>query len=136
MVAGMSQSRPPLPVSGYDAFLAKVKERVWLRCLRRFRPRTRLPAALAVVDPLGRTVHLTAERWEHVIRRHPYMGVFQAEVLQAIVAPTEIVRGPRPGQDWYYLRDAGPSRWLKVVVAFDEESAGSIRTAFPRRSKP
>lgn len=30
----------------------------------------------------------------------------------------------------------GPSRWLKVVVAFESESGGSIRTAFPRRSKP
>jgi hypothetical protein len=29
-----------------------------------------------------------------------------------------------------------PSRWLKVVVAFDEDSVGSILTAFPRRNKP
>ena len=90
----------------------------------------------SIVDPHGRTVHLTDERWAHIIRRHPYMDVFQAGVLQAIIAPTEIVDRPRPGQDWYYLQGAGPSRWLKVVVAFDENNTGSIRTAFPRRSKP
>jgi hypothetical protein len=63
------------------------------------------------IDPLGRTVQLAEERWQHIIDGHPYMTPF-------------------------YLRGAGPSRWLKVVVAFDEDSVGSIRTAFPRRSKP
>jgi hypothetical protein len=90
----------------------------------------------STVDPHGRTVHLTDERWAHIIRRHPYMDPFRAEVLRVVSHPTEIVREPRPGQDWYYLWDAGPSRWLKVVVAFDENKMGSIRTAFPRRSKP
>lgn len=89
-----------------------------------------------VVDPHGRTVHLTDERWAHIIRRHPYMDAFQAGVLEAITSPTEIVRGPRPDQDWYYRQGAGPSHWLKVVVAYDEHNTGSIRTAFPRRSKP
>jgi hypothetical protein len=87
-------------------------------------------------DPLGRTVHLTEERWEHIVGGHPYMAPFRAEVLRAVEAPTDHVAQPRLGQDWFYLRDAGPSRWLKVVVAFDGDSVGSIRTAFPRRSKP
>lgn len=90
----------------------------------------------SVVDPYGRTVRLSDERWAHIIRRHPYMDAFRAEVLEAVALPTEIVRGPRPGQDLYYRRDAGPSRWLKVVVAYDENDTGSVRTAFPRRSKP
>lgn len=89
-----------------------------------------------VVDPLSRTVHLTAERWEHIIEGHPYMAPYRAEVLRAVREPTERIAQRRPGQDWFYLLGAGPSRWLKVVVAFDEESVGSIRTAFPRRSKP
>jgi hypothetical protein len=90
----------------------------------------------SVVDPLGRTVHLTGERWEHIVDGHPYMAAHQADVLRAIREPSERIEQARPGQDWFYLEGAGPSRWLKVVVAFDEESTGKVRTAFPRRSKP
>jgi hypothetical protein len=88
------------------------------------------------IDPLGRTVQLAEERWQHIIDGHPYMTPFRTDVLRAVEAPTDLIEQPRPGQDWFYLRGAGPSRWLKVVVAFDEDSVGSIRTAFPRRSKP
>jgi hypothetical protein len=87
-------------------------------------------------DPLGRTVQLTEERWNHIIEGHPYMASFRADVIRAIEAPTHRIEQPRPGRKWFYLRDAGPSRWLKVVVAFDEDSNGRIRTAFPRRSTP
>ncbi len=90
----------------------------------------------SVVDTLGRTVHLTVGCWEHVIDGHPYMTPYKADVLRALRTPTERIERARPGQDWFYLRDAGPSRWLKVVVAFDEESIGRVLTAFPRRSKP
>jgi hypothetical protein len=35
------------------------------------------------------------------------------------------------------FQSAGPSMWLKVVVAFDEDTnTGIVRTAFPRRTKP
>lgn len=40
------------------------------------------------------------------------------------------------GEEWFYLHDAGPSRWLKVVVVFDRPASGRIITAFPRRRKP
>lgn len=90
----------------------------------------------STVDPHGRTVDFTAEAWEHIIDGHPYIAPFRAEVLRAVSHPTEIICEPRPGQDWYYLWDAGPSRWLKVVVILDENDHGSIYTAFPRRSKP
>ncbi len=33
------------------------------------------------------------------------------------------------------LRDAGPSRWLKVVVLYDHDK-GSIVTAFARQGRP
>ncbi|MGH2864540.1 MAG: hypothetical protein ACRDJX_04745 [Solirubrobacteraceae bacterium] len=89
-----------------------------------------------VVDPLGRTVELSDGRWAHVVDGHPYMAPYRADVLRAIQAPTERLSEARPGQDWFYLQSAGPSRWLKVVVAYDEDSVGSVRTAFPRRSKP
>ena len=90
----------------------------------------------SVIDPLGRTVHLTAERCAHIIDGHPYMTSYMADVVRAIETPSDRIAQARPGQDWFYLEGAGPSSWLKVVVAFDEESVGSVRTAFPRRSKP
>ena len=52
------------------------------------------------IDPLGRTVHLAEERWQHIIDGHPYMTPFRAEVLRAVEAPTDrsSSRGPaRPG---------------------------------------
>jgi len=88
------------------------------------------------IDPLGRTVRLTQERWKHIIDGHPYMAPFRDDVLWAVEAPTHRIEQARPGQDWFYLQNAGPSRWLKVVVAFDDSSIGSVRTAFPRRSQP
>ncbi len=87
-------------------------------------------------DPLGRPARLTEERWSHIIDGHPYMAPFRADVMRAIETPTHRIEQARAGQDWFYLANAGPSRWLKVVVAFDEHSIGSVRTAFPRRSKP
>lgn len=46
---------------------------------------------LSVTDPLGRTIHLTADRWEHIIDGHPEMGTLHAEVLRAIREPTQIL---------------------------------------------
>ncbi|MGH2853006.1 MAG: hypothetical protein ACRDLF_02285 [Solirubrobacteraceae bacterium] len=80
---------------------------------------------------MHQTVHLTAERWEHIIDGHPYMAAHCAEVLRAVREPTERIAQPHPGQDWFYLEGAGPSRWLKVVIAVRWEH----RTAFPRRRK-
>ncbi len=71
---------------------------------------------------------------EHIIDGHPYMTRYRVEVLRAVREPTERIAQPRPGEDWFYLEGAGPSRWLKVVVAFDEKSIGSIRTAFQREA--
>jgi hypothetical protein len=90
-----------------------------------------------VIDPTGRTVELTRERWMHIISRHPYMEAYVDDIMRAITEPTTIIRRPRSEQDWYYLAGAGPSAWLKVVVAFDESAnTGIVRTAFPRRTKP
>lgn len=63
-------------------------------------------------------------------------GVAHEEVLRAVRAPTEALPGREPDEEWFYLRDAGPSRWLKVVVLFEGPTTGRIITAFPRRRKP
>ena len=87
------------------------------------------------IDPDDRRVGLTDARWAHIIDGHPELRRLRAEVLRAVEDPTEVIDA-RPGQRWYYLRDVGPSAWLKVVVAFNDKGDGSILTAFPGRSKP
>ncbi len=59
---------------------------------------------------------------------HPEMRSLRTEVLRAIREPSELPHAPRVGEDWYYLQGAGPSQWLKVVIAFDENNNGSVLT--------
>jgi hypothetical protein len=90
---------------------------------------------LAIADQQGREVELTADRWTHITAGHPEMVGHQAGILAAVQHPTRHLPGRRPGEDWYYLENVGPSRWLKVVVAYRGER-GSITTAFARRRLP
>ena len=89
-----------------------------------------------IQDPRGRKIALTAERWRHIVEGHPELEPHVEDVLCAVRAPTETAPGREPDEEWFYLRDAGPSRWLKVVVAFEGSTSGRIITAFPRRKKP
>lgn len=95
-----------------------------------------MPRSRASRDPRDREIVLTGERWEHIIEGHPELEAHQDAVLRAVEAPTETASGRQPDEEWFYLADAGPSRWLKVVVVFDTASSGRIITAFPRRRKP
>jgi hypothetical protein len=88
-----------------------------------------------VTDPSGRVVRLTAERWAHVLDGHPELEPCLADVLRAVEAPDRSLPGPAPGEEWFVLEGAGPSRWLQVVVAFSEHD-GHIVTAFGRRKAP
>jgi hypothetical protein len=81
-------------------------------------------------------VLLTTERWQHIVGGHPELAAYENSVLHAVEAPTEALPGREPDEEWLYLRDAGPSRWLKVVVLFESSTSGRIITAFPRRRKP
>jgi hypothetical protein len=88
------------------------------------------------LDPLRRTVHLTPERWNHIAYGHSPVSSLRAEVIKAIEEPTTWIDQARPGEAWFYLKGVGPSRWLKVVVAYDHKSIGIVKTAFPRRRNP
>lgn len=88
-----------------------------------------------VVDPRGRRVELTSERWNHILDRHPEIAEHRADVLRAIDQPSAQLPGRHAGQTWFYLAEVGPSGWLKVIVDFDQ-AIGQIITAFPRRSFP
>jgi hypothetical protein len=80
-------------------------------------------------------VVLTGERWEHVVERHAEIEPHESSVLKAVTAPDRRVRGTRRREEWFYLAGVGPSRWLKVVVRYEDEE-GRIITAFARRSFP
>jgi hypothetical protein len=89
-----------------------------------------------VEDPRGRTIILAPERWAHIVEGHPELRPYRNDVIDAVAKPDALLPGRIEGEEWFYARDAGPSRWLKVVVVFDPEGAGRIITAFPRRRKP
>jgi hypothetical protein len=90
-----------------------------------------------VVDPNGRRVELTAERWQHITGSdgHAELASLRPEVLRAVEAPDERRTAPRSNEQWFFLRGVGPSRWLQVVVAY-EGGRGFIVTAFGRRRDP
>jgi hypothetical protein len=88
-----------------------------------------------VNDPDGTPVELTFERWRHILRAHPELAPWRRSVLVAVRVPTETHPGGKPNERWHYLLGAGPSLWLKVVVAFEKER-GFVVTAFARRAFP
>lgn len=86
-------------------------------------------------DQDGRFVELTSERWAHIVSGHPELTPFHDDVLRAVRAPDRRLAGRAVNEEWLYLGGAGPSRWLKVVVAYDG-AVGRIITAFARRRLP
>jgi hypothetical protein len=89
----------------------------------------------SVRDQKGRVVELTAERWAHVLERHPELATEQQSVLDAVTKPVREHPGRRPNERWLYVEGSGPSRLLKVVVAY-EGARGWVVTALPRRRFP
>lgn len=90
----------------------------------------------SVEDPDGRSVELVPERWQHILEGHPELGPYSEAVLDAVRAPTKRLPGREAAEEWFYLRNAGPSRWLKVVVRYETPTSGRVVTAFARRSMP
>jgi hypothetical protein len=94
-----------------------------------------------VRDPDGRPVVLMARIWEDkIVRGHPEVRDQLAQVLDTVAGPDHVEPDPREARQRYYRRNIGPSRWLLVVVSFEQEP-GRIITALatrkdPRRWKP
>jgi hypothetical protein len=89
----------------------------------------------ATLDPDGRRVVLTEERWAHIKDDHPELARFQREIMETVREPTRRLAGREVGEEWFYLAEEGPSLWLKVVVHYEGEE-GRIQTAFARSSMP
>jgi hypothetical protein len=88
-------------------------------------------------DPDGGRVVVPAEIWsEKILRDHPELSPYIDDVIRAITVP-DLVQVDPVYQDRrrYYLQGAGPSRWLLVVVSYEQEPARVI-SAFGNRKDP
>jgi hypothetical protein len=88
-------------------------------------------------DPDGTRVVVHAALWyRKVLRDHPELAPHLADVLQAISRPDHVTADPGfDGRRRHYVCNAGPSRWLLVVLSYEQEPARLI-TAFANRKDP
>jgi len=86
-------------------------------------------------DPDGRRVVLDDDAWRHVLNEHAEMAPHQAALMATVAHPDHLEDDPRPGRERFWRELLGPSRWLFVVVDFDESPARVV-TAFGRRDDP
>lgn len=73
--------------------------------------------------------------WTHILSDHSDLELDAGDILRAVEAPSRHMPGRRQGEEWFYAQGVGPSRWLKVVVHY-EQGGGRIVTAFARRALP
>lgn len=93
------------------------------------------PIATAV-DPDGREVVLLARIWhDKVARDHPEVAGHLDAVMTAVESPDHVEPDPLPARRRFYHRTATPSRWLMVVVSYEQEPARII-TAIALRKDP
>jgi hypothetical protein len=90
----------------------------------------------SVRDRAGRTVLLTEERVRHIVRRHPILDGHELAITRAVEDADTTCRGNMPDTEVHWRHDLGPAAWLAVVVAYDHQGRGIIRTAFPSRRPP
>jgi len=108
------------------------------RCAQRYN------AALMATDVAGETRDLEGVRvvmlddlWRNkILRDHPELASHLDDVLRAVAEPDRILPDPvYERRRRHYLRGAGPSRWLLVVVSYEQEPARVI-SAFGNRKDP
>lgn len=94
-------------------------------------------SAVEASAPDGTRVVLDDALWrEKVVRDHPEMAAHRADVLQTVSAPDHVEPDPIfAARTRYYARGVGPSRWLMVVVSYEQKPA-RIVTAFANRKDP
>jgi hypothetical protein len=83
-------------------------------------------AAATVVDPDGRAVALTEERWAHITDGHAELAHFRDEVLETVRAPDKRLAGPTPGEAWFYSRVSGRVGGSRSSYAMNRSSAAGL----------
>jgi hypothetical protein len=70
------------------------------------------------------------------VRDHPEVAEHRVDVLRAVSVPDHVASDPIFEQrKRYYTRGVGPSRWLLVVVSY-EQTPARIVSAFANRKDP
>jgi len=87
------------------------------------------------LDPDGRRVFLTEDRWEHITKGHATLAPRLREIMAAVREPSLSMRGQSENEVWFFAENAGRFPWLHVVVHY-EGGEGWIVTAFPREVLP
>jgi hypothetical protein len=88
-----------------------------------------------VDDPRGRLIRLEPRAWAHIIDGHLDMAPHLEAILAVLAEPDHQDRDERTGRERYWGRGLGPSRWLVVVVEFEDE-VGRVVTAYASRKDP
>lgn len=87
-------------------------------------------------DQAGRPVLLLARIWNGKIARdHPELAEHLDSVMNAVRSPDVDEADRLPGRRRFYRRTTTPSRWLMVVVSYEQEPARII-TAMALRKDP
>jgi len=87
-------------------------------------------------DPDGRRVVLLVRIWNAKITpARPELLPHREDVLATVSVPDHRAVDPRDERLRYYRRHVGPSRWLVVIVSYEQEPARII-TAFASRKDP
>jgi hypothetical protein len=94
------------------------------------------PAIARVADRLGREVVLLDRIWQNkILRDHPEMAGHLDAVVATLQAPEHVEPDSSARRERLYRRGVGPSRWLLVVVSF-EQTPGRVITAIGNRKDP
>jgi hypothetical protein len=95
------------------------------------------PASAETIDPAGVRVVLDACVWkEKIVRGHPEVASHKDDALRAVSKPDHVALDPSSeDRKRFYLRGAGPSRWLLVVVSY-EQTPARIISVFANRKDP
>jgi uncharacterized protein YuzE len=86
----------------------------------------------SALDPDGRLVELTEERWQHITIGHPELRVHLRDVMEAVRTPDRRLRGRQGSEEWFYREGAGPSRWLKAVVHYEQGKRAHHHSVRPK----
>lgn len=89
------------------------------------------------VDREARRVVLIDPLWSgKIVRAHPEIERYLTDILRAVAAPDYVAQDPAfTARTRYYARGVGPSRWLMVVVSY-EQTPARIVSAFANRKDP
>jgi hypothetical protein len=85
-------------------------------------------------NPEGRLVHITAERWNHVLDEHAEMFGYLQDVVETIESPDHREPDHAAGRERYFRR-GGPQRWIRVITEF-AGATDRLVTAFPQINDP